>query len=283
MKIALIQNQVSRSKEVNCEKTQRKIREAAQQGAEIICLQELFTTPYFCQTEDPHNFSAAEYIPGATTSFLMELSREQQIVIIGGSVFEKENERYFNTSIVAETDGSLLGKYRKVHIPHDLGYSEKFYFTPGDAYKTFRTSKGNLGVLICYDQWFPEAARATMLEGMRQGNRASILFYPTAVGWTEAMRKLEPWSRQRWERDQCAHASANEVYVAAVNRVGIEGKIEFWGSSFVADPFGEVIARASSDKEEILIADLDERKIETAKGWYLMQNRRPETYRGLSQ
>ena len=281
VKIGLIQTSVLEDKKSNLDKALSKIKEAASLGAQIVCLQELFTTQYFPQTKSTKNFELAEEIPCPATKALSETAKENNIILIGGSIFEKIKIQknfveYYNTSVIFNNDGIILGKYRKIHIPYDPYFYEKNYFSSGSKYLVLDTSKINFGVLICYDQWFPEAARANALKG------AQIIFYPTAIGWFDELRKVEPFSQQRWERDQCSHASANGIYVAAVNRVGKEGKIEFWGNSFVADPFGNVIARAGSTQEEVLVAEIDLNKVAMSQeGWGFLRNRQTETYKEL--
>jgi len=263
----------------NLQKAEAKIREAAGQGAEVICLQELFRTLYFCQREDVEFFDLAEPIPGPTSEALSSLSKELNVVIIA-SLFEKRAPGlYHNTVAVLDPLHGRIGRYRKMHIPDDPFYYEKFYFTPGDlGFQSHATSRGNLGVLICWDQWFPEAARLTALAG------AEILFYPTAIGWIEgeADDELKAAQAQAWETIQRAHAVANGVFVAAVNRVGREGKLEFWGQSFVCDPFGRVIAKACAEKEEILVVPCDLSLIEqTRRNWPFLRDRRVDSYAGL--
>ena len=246
----------------NLEKARWKIRDAAGQGAKIICLQELFRSQYFCREESAELFALAESIPGPTTETLGKLARELGVVVIA-SLFERRSAGlYHNTAAVIGTDGEIAGLYRKMHIPDDPLYFEKFYFTPGDlGFVNFNTRFGRLGVLVCWDQWYPEAARLAALGG------AQVLFYPTAIGWHPA-EKAEHGAAQHdaWRTIQRSHAIANGVYVAAVNRVGYEGPpghgLEFWGGSFVADPFGQVLAEASSDREETLMVECDPRRID---------------------
>ena len=286
---------MSDDKQNNLNKALKKIKEAAIKKAQIVCLPELFNLQYFPQNESDENFKLAEEIPNKTTKALSEAAKENNVAVVGGSIFETQKTKrqknsplkeanffdknfftYYNTSVIFDSDGSILGKYRKIHIPYDTYFYEKRYFTAGNKYEIFATSAAKISSLICYDQWFPEAARVCALKG------AQIIFYPTAIGWFDELKKLEPFSQERWIRDQCSHASANGVYVAVSNRVGKEGKIDFWGNSFVADPFGNVIARASSTKGELLIADIDLGLIEKSQqGWGFLQNRRPETYLDL--
>ncbi len=277
IKIALIQMSMAEDKEENLAKALASIKTAAKKGAVIVALPELFSSRYFAQTDDRSQRSYAEELPNATTKALASAARENNIVIIGGSLYEKTKEgKYYNTAVIFNSDGNLRGTYRKVHIPHDPNYYEKSYFEEGAEFKVFHTKHATISVLICYDQWFPEAARICALNG------AQIIFYPTAIGWFPELKKLEPFSAARWERDQCSHASMNGIYVAAINRVGVEGKMNFWGGSFIADPFGNVIARAGDKKDEILFAEIDLAKIEASQeGWGFLKNRRPETYGAL--
>ena len=268
----------------NLEKAKWKIREAAGQGAQMVCLQELFRSRYFCREENADLFALAEPVPGPTTSVLAPIARELGIVIIA-SLFEKRAQGlYHNTAVVLSDEGEIQGLYRKMHIPDDPLYYEKFYFTPGDlGFKKFDTRFGSLGVLVCWDQWYPEGARLTALRG------ANILFYPTAIGWHPS-EKAQHGAAQldAWRTIQRAHAIANGVYVAAVNRVGFEGPpdqgLEFWGSSFIADPFGQVIAQASVDREEILVAECDPRRVdEVRRNWPFLRDRRIDSYGQLTE
>ena len=283
-KIGLIQMTCGLDPAANLAKALKKIREAAQKGAQIICLQELFRSQYFCQEENAELFALAEPIPGPTSDVLGKIAKELGVVVIG-SLFERRAAGvYHNTAVVLNSDGVLLGKYRKMHIPDDPLYHEKFYFTPGDlGFLNFDTARGRLGVLICWDQWYPEAARLASLAG------ASILFYPTAIGWHPA-EKAQHGAAQvdAWRTIQRAHAIANGVYVAAVNRTGYEGTpesgLEFWGNSFVADPFGQVLAQASSDTEEILVVECDPRRTEeTRRNWPFLRDRRIDAYQPILQ
>src|SRR3989338_3068869 len=274
--IALIQSSCSEKPEENLKKSVGKVKEAAKKGAKIICLQELYRTAYFPQYEKKDFSHLAETIPGESTNTFSKLAKENNAVIIV-PIFEKDKGKLYNSAVVIDADGKVLETYRKIHVPYDPLFYEKTYFEAGNnGYKVYNTKYGKFSVLICYDQWFPEAARICTLKG------ADIIFYPTAIGWFEELKKLEPSSQKRWENAMCAHASMNGVYAAAVNRVGKESKIEFWGNSFVADPFGNVIARASDAKEEIIISDLDLSLIEASQqGWGFLKNRRPETYKRL--
>ena len=254
------------------------IREAAGNKAEIVCLPELFRSQYFCQTEDHDNFALAEEVPGKSTTALSELARELGVVIVA-SLFEKRSAGlYHNTAAIIDSDGKLLGKYRKMHIPDDPLYHEKFYFAPGDlGFKAWDTQRGKIGVCICWDQWYPEAARLTALQG------AEIIFYPTAIGWHPS-EKAEFGKAQHaaWETIQRGHAIANGIYVVVVNRVGQEGKLTFWGQSFVADPFGRIIAKASPDRDEVLVVECDLSRIEeTRQNWPFLRDRRIDAYEGL--
>jgi N-carbamoylputrescine amidase len=267
----------------NLERAIARIREAAGRGAQIVCTQELFLGPYFCQSEDHAFFSLAESVPGPTTERLGALAAELGVVIIA-SLFEKRaSGLYHNTAAIIDADGRYLGMYRKMHIPDDPQYYEKFYFTPGDlGFRVWDTRFGRIGVLICWDQWYPEAARLTALQG------AEILFYPTAIGWLPP-EKAEYGERQQqaWETIQRSHAIANGVFVAAVNRVGFEpgpaGGLEFWGNSFVADPNGRVLARAGQD-EELLIVKCDLKQVDVVRThWPFLRDRRVDAYAGITQ
>ncbi len=277
--IGLLQRACSGDATENLDKAIRGIREAAARGAQIICLEELFCSQYFCREENHDNFNLAEPIPGPSTDALRKVAGELGVVVIA-SLFERRAPGlYHNTAAVLDADGSLLGIYRKMHIPDDPLYYEKFYFTPGDlGFPNFDTKFGRIGVLVCWDQWYPEGARLASLRG------ANILFYPTAIGWHPS-EKAEHGAAQldAWRTVQRAHAISNGVFVAAVNRVGFEGpadsKIEFWGSSFVADPFGQVLAEVSTDKEETLIVECDLRRMEEVRrNWPFLRDRRTDAY-----
>jgi N-carbamoylputrescine amidase len=278
-RIGLVQMSCAVDPNENLEKTLWRIREAAADGAQIVCLQELFRSQYFCREENAELFALAEPIPGPTTETLGRLALELDVVIIA-SLFERRTAGiYHNTAAVIGTDGEIIGLYRKMHIPDDPLYFEKFYFTPGDlGFVNFDTSFGRLGVLVCWDQWYPEAARLTSISG------ANILFYPTAIGWHPA-EKAQYGAAQldAWRTIQRSHAIANGIYVAAVNRVGFEGPpdrgLEFWGSSFIADPFGQVIAEASASAEEILVAECDPHRMEEVRrNWPFLRDRRVDAY-----
>ncbi|MBI4432511.1 MAG: carbon-nitrogen hydrolase [Candidatus Omnitrophica bacterium] len=253
------------------------IGKAADKGAKIVCLQELFRTPYFCKKEEAGNFDLAEPIPGPTTEALSRIAKENSIVIIA-SLFEKRRKGvYHNTAVVIDADGGLLGKYRKMHIPDDPGFYEKFYFVPGDlGFRSFKTRYADIGVLVCWDQWFPEAARLTALAG------ADILFYPTAIGWKKGKAVEAKSYEESWRTVQRGHAIANGVYVAAANRVGTEEDFKYWGGSFVADPFGEIVRQGGSG-EEIVIVDCDLKKVErTRREWPFLRDRRIDAYQGIA-
>jgi|SRR3989338_1299859 len=274
--IALIQSSCSQNPQENLKKSIERVQQAIKKGAKIICLQELYKTAYFPQYEKKEVTNLAETIHGESTNSFSKLAKDNDVVIVL-PIYENDNGKFYNSAVVVNSDGKLMDTYRKVHIPYDPLFYEKNYFKQGNnGYKVYDTKYAKFSVLICYDQWFPEAARICALKG------ADIIFYPTAIGWFEELKKLEPSSQKRWENAMCAHASMNGVYAAAVNRVGKESKIEFWGNSFVADPFGNVIARASDAKEEIIISDLDLSLIEASQqGWGFLKNRRPETYKRL--
>jgi N-carbamoylputrescine amidase len=276
--VGLVQMTCEPEPAVNLARAVARIEEAARKGANIVCLQELFRSRYFCQTEDIEMFELAETIPGPSTEELARIARNNDVVVIA-SLFEKRAAGlYHNTAVVLDSDGRIAGKYRKMHIPDDPLYYEKFYFTPGDlGFKTHSTNSGNLGVLVCWDQWFPEAARLTALSG------AQFLFYPTAIGWLpDEDDEMNTAQHQAWETIQRAHAIANGVYVVVTNRVGQEGKLRFWGQSFVADPFGRIIAKASSGEEEVLIVECDLGAIEkTRQNWPFLRDRRIDAYDGL--
>jgi N-carbamoylputrescine amidase len=278
-RVGLVQMSCALDPNENLEKALWRIREAAARGAQIICLQELFRSQYFCREENAELFALAETIPGPSTNTLGKLARELRVVIIG-SLFERRAAGlYHNTAAIIGADGELAGIYRKMHIPDDPLYYEKFYFTPGDlGFLNFDTEFGRLGVLVCWDQWYPEGARLTALGG------ANILFYPTAIGWHPAEKEQYGKAQlDAWRTIQRAHAIANGVYVAAVNRVGFEGPpergIEFWGSSFIADPFGQIMTEASSNAEEILTAECDPARMdEVRRNWPFLRDRRIDAY-----
>ena len=284
--VGLVQMMATPDPAKNLQHAMDRVREAASRGAQVICLPELFQTQYFCQREDASLFDLAEPIPGPTTQKLSDLAKQLKIVLVA-SLFEKRTAGvYHNTAVTFDVDGSLLGLYRKMHIPDDPLYYEKYYFTPGDlGFRAFDTEVGKVGTLVCWDQWYPEGARLTALQG------ASVLFYPTAIGWHPA-EKAEFGTAQHdaWRTIQRAHAIANGVYVGVVNRVGFEtgnvmGKsapgqgLEFWGGSFLCDPFGRIIAEASHDKEEILIGEVSLQHMEdTRRNWPFLRDRRIDSY-----
>jgi N-carbamoylputrescine amidase len=284
-KVGLVQMQCGPDPDANLAKAIARIRDAAAQGAQIVCLPELFRSQYFCQTEDHANFALAEEIPGPSTKAIGEVARELGVIVVA-SLFEKRTAGlYHNTAAIIDSTGELLGKYRKMHIPDDPGFYEKFYFTPGDlGFKAWPTARGNLGVCVCWDQWYPEAARLTALRG------AEILFYPTAIGWHPAEKdRYGVAQHSSWETIQRSHAIANGCYVAAVNRVGHEAPaggpgIEFWGQSFICAPSGEIIAKASTDREEILVAEVDWNRVDEHRThWPFLRDRRIDAYAGLEQ
>jgi len=270
--IGLIQTSVSEDIAANMEKAADMIKKAAKKGAQIICLQELYRTRYFPQAEKKDVARLAETIPGDSTDLFSGMAKELGIVIIV-PIFEKAGRDYYNSAVVVDADGKLLDTYRKIHVPHDPLFYEKNYFKDGDAgYRVYKTSYASFSVLICYDQWFPEAARIATLKG------ADILFYPTAIGLIKGTLPLDSWD-DAWETIQRSHAIANGVHVAAVNRVGEEGELKFWGGSFVCDSFGKVLKRASKKNEEILIGKLDlSKNKEIQESWGFLRNRRPDTY-----
>lgn len=275
--VALIQMACSDDRQANIDKAVARIEAAASGGADVVCLQELFAGTYPCQEEDHRRFDDAEPIPGPTTERIAEAARANRIVVVGSFFERRAKGLYHNTAIVFERDGSQVGTYRKMHIPDDPHYYEKFYFTPGDlGFNSFETSAGRIGVCVCWDQWFPEAARLTALAG------ADIIFYPTAIGWlTEEKDEYGPTQCDAWETVMRGHAIANGVYIAAANRVGLEGQIEFWGRSFVADPNGRVLGRAD-DGEEILAVSCDLEAIDVVRThWPFLRDRRIDAYRGL--
>jgi len=275
VRLGLIQMSVSDDPSANLAKAIERIESAAKKGARIVCLQELFRSRYFCQSEDQRHFKLAEAIPGPSTDALSAVARKKKTVIVA-SLFERRSAGiYHNTAVIIDADGSLQGTYRKMHIPDDPLYYEKFYFTPGDlGFPSFQTRYAKIAALVCWDQWFPEGARTASLSG------AQILFYPTAIGWIpDEPRRVAQIQRNAWELIQRSHAVANGVFVASVNRVGREGKIKFWGHSFVAGPFGEIVAHAGGEREEVLLADCDLGKIEeTRQSWPFLRDRRIDAY-----
>ncbi|MCY4131717.1 MAG: carbon-nitrogen hydrolase [Nitrospira sp.] len=284
--IALVQMACGADSNENVSAAVAKVEEASRRGAKVVCLPELFRSQYFCQTEDAALFDLAESVPGPSTEALGEVAGQFNVVIIV-PVFERRTAGiYHNSVVVVDGDGSIAGLYRKMHIPDDPAYYEKFYFTPGDrGFQAIQTSAGKIGTLICWDQWYPEAARLTTLQG------AEMLFYPTAIGWHPSEKAQEgELQRSAWQTIQRSHAIANGVFVAAVNRVGHEKPdaggdgIEFWGSSFLCDPFGTVLAEASIDKEEILLAEVNVSRVEEVRrNWPFLRDRRVDAYGGLTK
>ena len=280
LRIGVVQMACEREPAANLEKACARIEQAADDGAQIVCLQELYRSWYPCQSENNSHFDLSEPIPGPSSEALGKVAAARKVAIVA-PIFERRAPGvYHNSAIVLDSSGGIAGRYRKMHIPDDPGYYEKFYFAPGDLdFSSHRAGNVDIGVLICWDQWFPEAARLTAMAG------AQVLFYPTAIGWTADM---SAHTRQRmydgWQIIQRSHAIANGVFVAAVNRVGREGDIEFWGGSFVCDPFGEVIAQASHTKEETLIVDCDLSRIEhTRRNWPFLRDRRIDAYGDLTR
>lgn len=280
--VGFVQMSCTAEPKENLEKAIVKIREAAKKGAQIICLQELFTSLYFCDVEDYQNFKLAEPIPGPSTETLSSVAKELGVVIIA-SLFEKRTQGiYHNTTAVLDADGTYLGKYRKMHIPDDPAYYEKFYFTPGDlGYKVFKTRFATIGVLICWDQWYPEGARITALMG------AEILFYPTAIGWATSQDEATNSEQfNAWQTIQRSHAVANGVHVVSVNRVGLEqqGAMKFWGGSFVANPFGRVLLQASHNQEEVHVLQLDLESTDSYRThWPFLRDRRIDSYHQITK
>ncbi len=279
--VALVQSSCVWDKETNLARTIEKIKEAAEKGAQIICLQELFASLYFCDVEDYENFKLAESVPGPTTDILCRLAADLNIVIIA-SLFEKRTQGlYHNTTAVMDADGTFLGLYRKMHIPDDPAFYEKFYFTPGDlGYKIFTTKFAKIGVLICWDQWYPEAARITSLMG------AEILFYPTAIGWASSQDEATNKEQfDAWQTIQRSHAVANGVHVVSVNRVGSEqnGNMKFWGGSFVSNPFGRIVRQASHEKEETMVVTIDLSQTDRYRThWPFLRDRRIDSYQPIT-
>jgi N-carbamoylputrescine amidase len=280
VKIGTVQMTCVADKAANLQKTIEQVKIAASKGAQIVCLQELFTSLYFCDVEDHDNFNLAEAIPGPSTDILSQVAKENNVVIIA-SLFERRAQGlYHNTTAVIDADGTYLGKYRKMHIPDDPGYYEKFYFTPGDlGYKVFKTKYATIGVLICWDQWYPEASRITALMG------AEIMFYPTAIGW--AHRQNEETNVEQynaWQTIQRSHAVANGVPVVSVNRVGDEADMKFWGGSFIANPFGTLLYKASHDQEETVVTEIDLHKSEYYRThWPFLRDRRIDSYQPITK
>jgi N-carbamoylputrescine amidase len=280
--LGLVQMRCEADPQRNLAHALERIDQAARQGATIVCLPELFRSLYFCQTHDLAAFDLAEPIPGPTSERLAAAARAAKVVVVA-SLFERRAAGlYHNTAVIIDADGSQVGLYRKMHIPHDPLYYEKYYFTPGDlGFRAFDTQAGRIGTLICWDQWYPEGARLTAMQG------AEILFYPTAIGWHPSEKaQYGRAQHDAWETIQRAHAIANGVYVAAVNRVGHEGPadggLEFWGASFVCDPFGVVLARASHDRDELLLVPIERKHEEVRRNWPFFRDRRIDAYAGLT-
>ncbi|MBP9865386.1 MAG: carbon-nitrogen hydrolase [Candidatus Omnitrophica bacterium] len=274
VKIGIIQAAADKNPAMNHAKAILKIRQAARRGAQIICLQELYRTLYFCQKEEHKNFAYAESAKGPSIQDLAALAGELKVVLVVPFFERRAAGVYHNSAAVIDADGSVLGLYRKMHIPDDPNFYEKFYFAPGDlGFKVFKTRYGRISVLICWDQWYPEGARIAALKG------AQILFYPTAIGWHDADKKAAPSQKTAWETIQRSHAVANGVFVASPNRVGREGKLNFWGRSFISGPFGNVLAQAGEKREETLIAECDLKQIETVRQhWPFLRDRRIDAY-----
>jgi N-carbamoylputrescine amidase len=285
-RIGLVQMAMSREPGENVEKAVARVREAARAGAEVVCLPELFRSPYFCQKEDAALFDLAEPVPGPSTEALGRAAKELGVAVVAPIFERRAAGLYHNSAVILDADGTVAGLYRKMHIPDDPLFYEKFYFTPGDlGFQAFDTKPGRIGALICWDQWYPEGARLTALRG------ASVLFYPTAIGWHPHEKAQHgPAQRSAWQTIQRSHAIANGVFVAVVNRVGHEippeggPGLEFWGSSFLADPFGVVVAEASTDKEEILIGEVSLPRIEEVRrNWPFLRDRRIDAYAGIDR
>jgi len=282
VKIGTVQMSCTSNQEENLQKAINGIREAAKKGAQIVCLQELFTSLYFCDVEDYENFKLAEAIPGPSTDSLSVIAKELGVVIVA-SLFEKRTQGiYHNTTAVLDADGAYLGKYRKMHIPDDPFYFEKFYFTPGDlGYKVFKTKFATVGVLICWDQWYPEAARITSLMG------AEVLIYPTAIGWATSQDEATNTEQYNaWQTIQRSHAVANGVHVVSINRVGFEqeGRMKFWGGSFISNPFGSILYKASHDEEEVHVLEVDLNKSDSYRThWPFLRDRRIDSYQPITK
>lgn len=284
--VGLVQMSATPNPDENLERAVAKVEEAARAGAQVVCLPELFRSQYFCQKEDADLFDLAEPADGPSTQALSRVAREHRVTVVAPIFERRAAGLYHNSAVVIDGEGKVAGIYRKMHIPDDPAYYEKFYFTPGDlGFRSFDVGVGQIGTLICWDQWYPEGARLTALRG------ANVLFYPTAIGWhPHEKEQYGPSQRDAWQTIQRSHAIANGVYVAAVNRVGhekpVEGTngVEFWGSSFLCDPFGVVIAEASIDKEEILVGEVDVSRIEEVRrNWPFLRDRRIDAYSGIER
>lgn len=285
-KVGLVQMAASPNADDNLAKAASLVEQAAERGAEVICLPELFRSQYFCQREDAALFDLAESLPGPSTEAIGRVAREKKVTVVAPIFERRAAGLYHNSAAIIDTDGKVTGLYRKMHIPDDPAYYEKFYFTPGDlGFRAFDTQAGKIGTLICWDQWFPEGARLTAMRG------ASVLFYPTAIGWHPHEKDIHGAAqREAWQTIQRSHSIANGIYVAAVNRVGHEkpadggAGIEFWGSSFLSDPFGVVIAEASTNNEEVLVGEVDPARIEEVRrNWPFLRDRRIDAYGGIDQ
>ncbi len=273
--LGLVQMSMTADNDDNLQKAVRMVREAAEKGADIVCLPELFSSPYFPQYETGKGES--EPIPGPRSRALSRAASHSKIVLIGGSIYERAGGRFYNTSVVFDQRGRTLGKYRKVHVPYDSHYFEKNYFTAGRGYHVFETSFGKVGPLICFDQWYPEPARICRLQG------AQILFYPTAIGWVRGIDPVEGNWQESWEAVQRGHAISNSVVVCAVNRTGVEGDMTFWGGSFVADQFGKVLFRAGGEEGAFVVPCDLSLGTDVEEGWGFMRNRKPSTYRRITE
>ena len=280
VRVGVFQMRMAQDAGTNLKRAVDFIHKAADQGADIVATPELFTSLYFCQREDAAYFDLAEPIPGSSTEALGRVARERGITIVG-SLFEKRAAGLFhNTAVVMDKRGEMVGKYRKMHIPDDPNYYEKFYFTPGDlGFQSFRTEKANVGTLVCWDQWYPEGARLTAMKG------AEVIFYPTAIGAHAREPEGAPHrQRDAWETIQRSHAIANGVFVAVANRIGVEEEMRFWGNSFICDPLGQILAKGSQDKEEVLVAECDLGEIDrTREGWPFFRDRRIDAYAPITQ
>jgi N-carbamoylputrescine amidase len=284
--VGLVQMSMSADPQENVEKAAARVADAARKGAQVVCLPELYRSPYFCQKEDAALFDLAEPVPGPSTERLSKVAREHGVAVVV-PIFEKRAPGlYHNSAVILDADGKTAGLYRKMHIPDDPAFYEKFYFTPGDlGFKAFDTKHGRIGTLICWDQWYPEGARLTALQG------AAVLFYPTAIGWhPHEKARYGAQQRDAWRTIQRGHAIANGCWVAAVNRVGHEKNVpgeaglEFWGTTFLCDPFGVVVAEASTDQEEILVAEVDVGRMEEVRrGWPFLRDRRIDAYGGIEK
>jgi N-carbamoylputrescine amidase len=285
-RVGLVQMAMSPDPLENEEKAAFRVEEAARRGAEVVCLPELYRSPYFCQSEDPAFFDLAEDVPGPSSDRFQAVARRAGVAVIVPIFERRAPGLYHNSALLVDADGTIRGTYRKMHIPDDPAFYEKFYFTPGDlGFRAFDLAAGRVGTLICWDQWYPEAARLTALQG------AAVLFYPTAIGWHPS-EKARHGAAQRdaWRTIQRSHAIANGVYVASVNRIGLEpgpsgqAGLEFWGSSFLCDPFGQVVVEGSADREEILVAEVDLARIEEVRrNWPFLRDRRIDAYQGIEK